>query len=342
MLEILQTVNEWLSENRKIALATVVETWGSAPRRVGAKMAITSDMAMMGSVSGGCVETAVVEEAIKVLKKHQPKVLHYGVSDDTAWEVGLACGGKISILVEPLDTQWWQLAKEAVEQDKQMTTISILDGDASGGKLVLDAEKNIVYSHQLSPEQQQALLWELSPGQSRRTTLAGHDVMIDVYGSRPHLILIGGVHIAVALQQFAKTLGFRVSLVDPRRAFATPERFPDVDAIYYDYPDVALQHTGIDADTYIAVLTHDEKIDDPAIKTALAHQPAYIGVLSSKRTHEKRIARLKDAGISDATLLRLNTPIGLEIGAKTPEEIALAVLAEIIAVKNGVRQVAHA
>jgi xanthine dehydrogenase accessory factor len=342
MLEILQAVNEWLSENRKIALATVIETWGSAPRRVGAKMAITADMAMMGSVSGGCVETAVVEEAIKVLKKQQAKVLHYGVSDDTAWEVGLACGGKISILVEPLEAAWWQLAVDAVQQDKHMTTITLLSGEHSGAKMALDAAKNIVFASPLTPEQQQALILDLTPGQSRRTTLAGYDVMLDVYGSRPHLILIGGVHIAVALQQFAKTLGFRVSLVDPRRAFATPERFPDVDAIYYDYPDTALLQTGIDADTYIAVLTHDEKIDDPAIKTALAHQPAYIGVLSSKRTHEKRIARLKEAGISDETLARLNTPIGLDIGATTPEEIALAVLAQIIAVKNGIRQVAHA
>jgi xanthine dehydrogenase accessory factor len=339
MLDILAQVNEWLAQGQRVALATVVQTWGSSPRRVGSKMAVSETVAMAGSVSGGCVETAVVQEALRVLKHDQPRFLHYGVSDDDAWEVGLACGGKIDILVELLDARWWALAADAVQHNRTLTTLTILEGDCAGAKFALDSNSEVVYSNDRLPaEPLQTLIGSTPTKQSGRAALAGYEVMVDAIQARPHLIIIGGVHIAVALQGFAKSLGFRVTLVDPRSTFASEERFPDADGISHTYPDKALAQIGIDGDTYIAVLTHDPKIDDPAIKAALAAKPAYIGILSGKRTHEKRVERLTKAGFDEAELARLKTPIGLAIGAETPEEIALAVMAEIIAVKNANRR----
>lgn len=335
MLEILSQVNEWLGQSKPVALATVIETWGSAPRRVASKMAVTEDLAMVGSVSGGCVETAVVEEALGSLKRNQAIILHYGVSDDDAWEVGLACGGKISILVEPLDMHWWQLATQAVERDETLITVTIIEGDLAGAKIALNAASEVVYSkHQFSPEQLQKIIDSPIPTKSGKATLGGYAVMVDVIMPRPHLVMIGGVHIAMALQHYAKMLGFKVTLIDPRDVFASDQRFPDVDCIFRAYPDKVLAQLNMTTNTYITVLTHDPKIDDPALKAALASKPAYIGVLSSKRTHEKRMARLIEAGIPENDIARLSTPIGLAIGAETPEEIALSVMAEIVAVKN--------
>ena len=332
MLDILKTVNQWLAEGKRVALATVAQTWGSAPRSNGAKMAITQDTAMIGSVSGGCIEGAVIEEMLAALDSGQGKLLSFGVSDDTAWEVGLTCGGSIKVFVEPLDTAWWQAASEATAQDKRVTTLTPVEGDKLGQKILFDAAGEIIYSTG------DAALAELADqyAKSGIETIDDREILVDVHRPRPHLIIIGGVHIAMPLQEFARGVGFRVSIVDPRRAFATEERFPDVSAILHQYPDKALPTLGLDDDTYLAVLTHDPKIDDPALITALPSSVPYIGVLSSSRTHEKRTARLAEAGISSELMARINTPIGIDIGAKTPEEIALCILAEIVAVRNGV------
>ncbi len=336
MLDILETVENWLKQGRNIALATVVSTWGSAPRQIGSKMAVTSDLAMIGSVSGGCVETAVIEEASEILTSKKPRLLNFGISDDTAWDVGLTCGGKIGVFVEPLDSTWWRCVTEFISQDRSASTITILSGDSAGGKILIDKTGGIHYaSAALSGEQQTTLTQARQ--QAGRTTIGDLDVMIDIYRPRPHLILIGGVHIAMPLQNFARQLGFRVSLVDPRQAFATKERFSDVSTILHSYPDKALNQLGLDEDTYVAVLTHDPKIDDPALRTALPSPAPYVGVLSSKRTNEERIKRLTEAGLSPEHLARIHTPIGIDIGAKTPEEIALCIMAEIVAVRNQVR-----
>ena len=332
MLDILKTVNQWLAENQQIALAIVAETWGSAPRHLGAKMAVKPDMAMIGSVSGGCIEGAVIEEMLAALENGTGKLLSFGVSDDTAWEVGLTCGGSIKVYVEPLNVDWWRAASDCATQDKRATTITVVSGAKIGQKILFDAADEILYTTgdaALADMIEQFL-------KSGLTTFGEHEVMVDIHRPRPHLIIVGGVHIAMPLQDFARGVGFRVSIVDPRRAFATQERFPEVSAILHQYPDKALPQLGLDEETYLAVLTHDPKIDDPALITALPSDAPYIGVLSSSRTHEKRTARLIEAGVSPELLARINTPIGIDIGAKTPEEIALCILAEIVAVRNGV------
>jgi xanthine dehydrogenase accessory factor len=333
MLDILETVNAWLNDNRRIALATVVETWGSSPRQAGAKMAVASDMAMIGSVSGGCVETAVVEQALESLEDGKPRLLHYGVSDDTAWDVGLACGGKISVYVEPLDAEWWKMLAEHIQQNRSVTSVTILTGEHAGQK-ILTGEDGVVYTT-LSDGQRDTLAQNAAAQtNTKRLKIAENDVLVDVHSNRPHLIIIGGAHVAMALKNFAFQLGFRVSLIDPRKAFATKERFPDVEFISHKYPDKALPQLGLDHNSYIVILTHDPKIDDPALRVALPSHAPYIGILSSMRTHEQRIERLTAAGIDPKLIERVHVPIGIDIGAQSPEEIALCIMAEIVAVKN--------
>lgn len=337
MLDILDTVNQWLDENHKIALATVVETWGSAPRGVGSKMAVTPDLAMIGSVSGGCVENAVIEEGLEGLEDGRPRLLKYGIADDTAWEVGLTCGGKINIFVEPLDRGWWEALAPKVAADESITTVTVLEGDLAGQKALFDETGGVIYATSGLDEAQIAAFKQVASEHrvSKRVTAAGYEVMVDVAQSRPHLIIVGGVHVAMPLTDYAHRLGFRVSIVDPRSAFATEARFPDVNAILHTYPDKALPQLGLTRDTHIAVLTHDPKIDDPALIAALNAPVNYVGVLSSSRTHDKRVKRLKETGVTDEQLERIRTPIGIDIGAQTPEEIALCIMAEIIAVRNG-------
>jgi len=340
MFDIMDTVDSWLKQGKAVALATVVETWGSSPRQAGAKMAVTDEMAMIGSVSGGCVETAVVQEALDCLVDRRPRLLHYGVSDDTAWNVGLACGGRMSVYVEPLDTIWWQTVTDAVRQNCAALTVTILAGSAAGQKLLVDAAGQVSYSSVDLPPEQATPLTETARAAierraPQRATIADLDALIDVHRPLPRLIIVGGAHVAMALHSFARQLGFRVALIDPRAVFVKPERFPGIDALLHCYPDSGLVELGLDADTYVAILTHDPKIDDPALRAVLPSPVPYVGVLSSKRSHQQRVERLTAAGVDPRDLARIRTPIGLDIHARTPEEIALSIMAEIVAARNG-------
>jgi len=292
---------------------------------------------MIGSVSGGCVESAVIDEAVASLADYMPRLLHFGVADDMAWEVGLACGGEIDIYVEPLDPELFTLLSERIASDTPYAVVTIISGNGLGTKIVADAD-GLAYAVG-DPDALDSLTISafsaMSGGQTGRATAGEYDVFIEVVQPRPHLILIGGAHVAVALTQLAQMLGFRVSLVDPRSAFASAERFPDLTAhITHAYPDKALSDLGLDAHSYVVILSHDPKIDDPALRVALPSPARYIGVLSSRKTHAKRVERLTATGIPPEQLARIYTPIGLDIGAKTPEEIALSIMAEILTVKN--------
>ena len=352
MLDILETVNRWLAEEREVALATVVETWGSAPRRVGSKMGVSGAMgrlgarrqrpadaapAMIGSVSGGCVEGAVVEEALAGLRDRRPRLLKFGVADDMAWEVGLTCGGSMEVFVEPLDAVWWGALADLARKDRFGATVTIMEGEHIGEKVLLDSAGGVLYRR---PDLNGDLLCAMKAAaaasrKSGAAVMGETRVMVDHQVERPHLILIGGVHVAMPLQAMARQVGFRVSIVDPRAAFASEERFPDVANILHSYPDKALPQLGLDRSAYLAVLTHDPKIDDKALITALPANIPYIGVLSSGRTHRQRVARLQEAGLSDELIAQIRTPIGIDIGASTPEEIAVCILAEVIATRNG-------
>lgn len=355
MLDILQMTNDWLAARRRVALATVVKTWGSAPRREGSKMAISVNgagndgndgndagsaaPAMIGSVSGGCVEGAVVEEALGSLGDGAPRLLHFGVADDMAWQVGLTCGGSIDVFVEPLNALWWHTLAGLAESDRFGVTVTIVEGAFRGEKALFDARGDIIFqTKKLTAEMLESL--RALARDSKKSGLVALDetrVMVDMQVERPHLILIGGVHVAIPLAAMAMQAGFRVSIVDPRSAFASRERFPHVANILHSYPDKALPQLGLDRSAYLAVLTHDPKIDDKALLTALPADIPYVGVLSSGRTHKQRVARLREAGLSDDYIARIHTPIGIDIGASSPEEIAVCILAEVIATRNGVR-----
>ena len=339
MRDILDTVDRWLDEGRDVALATVAKTWGSAPRREGSKLAIAGDMSMIGSVSGGCVEGAVVEEALAGLKDGKPRLLKFGVADDLAWEVGLTCGGSIEVYVEPLDSDYWQAQAGLARDDRYGASATVVAGERIGEKLLLDAHGEALHESANLPKSLAADLRELAANTNKSGIIKHGErrIMVDCLESRPHLILVGGVHVSIPLAAMAREIGFRVSIVDPRSAFASAERFPHVENILHSYPDKALPQLGLDGSSYLAVLTHDPKIDDKALLTALPAGIPYVGVLSSGRTHKQRVARLKDEGMSDELIGRIHTPIGIEIGAGTPEEIAVCILAEIIAVRNGAR-----
>lgn len=344
MRDILPELERWMATSEKVALATVVRTWGSAPRRVGSKMALTPDGKITGSVSGGCVEGAVFETGVEVLETGQPRFLHFGVADETAWEVGLACGGQIDIFVQPLARDVFTRLGRALQTGKPTAAAIVVQGPAPllGCELLItDGEAP---SGGISPGLDGAILEKarqtMAEGRSQVLsfqTEAGEklEVFIEALNPQPVLIVVGGVHTAIVLTDLARRLGFQTILIDPRRAFANPERFPQIDRLIQAWPQDAFPQLTITPGTAIAMLTHDPKIDDPALKIALGSPAFYIGALGSPTTQAKRRTRLLEDGISEAQLARLHGPIGLKLGAETPEEIALCILAEIVAVQHG-------
>ncbi len=330
MKEIILDVDAWLAqEQTSVALATVIHTWGSAPRKIGAKMAFTAGGALCGSVSGGCVEGAVIEAGREVLASGAPQLLHFGVADETAWEVGLACGGVIDVFVEPLDPEAYALLREMTMQDHAGACVTVLRGpDELVGRKWIE-ERNGRSLIQLPS----AITAQLSalPANTQRLQLSDDlEIFVEQFRPAPTLIMVGGVHIAVALTSMAKTLGFRTIVIDPRRAFGSDDRFPHADQLFSLWPQKAFAQLEITPETAVALLTHDPKIDDPALEIVLPSAAFYVGALGSRKTHAKRIERLQQKGVDAAQINRIHAPIGLDLNAQTPEEIALSVLAEIV------------
>jgi xanthine dehydrogenase accessory factor len=342
MKEVLSDIDQWRAEDdAPIALATVIETWGSAPRKVGAKMAVRPDGAMVGSVSGGCVEGAVVEAATETLADGRPQLLEFGVADETAWEVGLACGGHIKVWVEPLNTAVYPFIQQLITNEQAGACVTILTGpdELVGRKMAFDADGRSVGNLGVKALEEAARAAVQQTNYSGRVELTVDSgqltvdklaAFVDVYRPAPTLVMVGGVHIAVALTGIAKTLGYRTIVVDPRRAFGSQARFPHVDELIQAWPERAFSQIEVTGDTAVALLTHDPKIDDPALHVVLKSSAFYIGALGSNKTHAKRKQRLSDHGFDAAAIDRIHGPIGLDIGADNPEEIALSVMAEIV------------
>jgi len=345
MKDLIPGIETWVADQEKIALATVVQTWGSSPRGVGAKMALTADGKIAGSVSGGCVESAVFEAGVEVLRSGIPQLLHFGVADETAWKVGLACGGQIDVFVEPLDENLLDLQRVELGSGRSYAVATVIRGPAQflgkgmlvahnrqvGGRYPLEADETVLSTVRqiLSENRSQTFLYQ-TPGQEEL------EIFVEVIEPRPQLIIVGGVHIAIALTDIARTLGFRSVVIDPRRAFGSTERFARADQLIQAWPDEAFTQIQVNPRTAIAVLTHDPKIDDPALIAALNSPAFYIGALGSQTTQGKRRNRLLQSGVAEAQLARLHGPIGLKLGGNTPEEIALAIMAEIVAVQHKV------
>lgn len=293
-----ETALRWSREGARVAIATVAKTWGSAPRRQGAHLIVREDGLFEGSVSGGCVEGDVITEAAEVIAGGVPRWLHYGVADAAAWEVGLACGGEIEVLLQPLAPGGFapDLARRVLDAQQRGRELTLFT-DASGvthDRDIDDARLKRLYSPPLE------------------------------------LLLTGAVHISQALAPLARMLGFGVKIVDPRGSFASEERFAGF-AVDGRWPDEAFADWKPGPATAVAVLTHDPKLDDPALIAALRSDAFYIAALGSRRTHAARLERLAEAGFEEAQLARIHGPAGLPIGAANPPEIALSVAAQMIA-----------
>jgi xanthine dehydrogenase accessory factor len=342
MREIIADVLRW---EGLVAVATVVETWGSAPRQAGAKFAFTPDHRLTGSVSGGCIEGAVFEEGLAALETGVGRLVTYGVADETAFEaVGLACGGSIAVFVEMLTPELREFWRRAHAQDAGASSVTVISGTPEnvGFKLLLSDDGVAVPNR--SDERYNALAVEMltvgrlaiESGSAARMLLpSGNEVFVDVVLPPPQIILVGGVHIALALSVIAQALGYRVIVIDPREAFGNRERFPAVHRLINAHPKDAFDAVSITRSTAIVTLTHDAKFDDVALDIALRSPAFYVGALGGKTTRAKRRERLAKAGLSVDQIERLHAPIGLDIGARTPEEIALATMAQVVAVRSG-------
>lgn len=315
---ILETALQWHQNGEGAVLATVVQTWGSAPRRVGSMMSISGNAEIQGSVSGGCVEAAVVTEALDALEDGKPRMLEYGVADGDAFAVGLACGGTIRIWVEPIGSVF-----------PVGDLVSLVDARAE--------RRPIGYACNTLSNKRSILTADDAPNRFLTDRSGFEDdeaTLVTIHNPPLRLIVVGAVHIAQALVPLARVAGYDPVIVDPREAFASDARFPN-ETLVHDWPDEALDALALDARTAVVVLSHDPKIDDPALHSALNSDAFYIGALGSKRTHAKRVERLTHAQFSPESIQRIHGPVGLNIGSASPAEIAVSILAEMTAVLRG-------
>ena len=345
ILDNFEKIIEWQSLGKQTALATVIWKQGSALRSVGAKMAISSEMEMSGSVSGGCVEGAVVQEALKVMKSGQAVVLEYGIADESAWSVGLACGGSIKVLVQRvslgeeggLNRVRLDLMIDLLKIGAPFVSLINLDKEGSDSFVLLKGDEIIPVG--ASNWVDERLITEaISMAKiesSGVVKINGGEVFVDIYAPQPRLIAIGAVHIALPLTQMAQIAGFTTVVIDPRKAFNTESRFPHIGQRLLIWPDEGLREVGLNANDYVLLLSHDDKLDLPALEMALDSEVKYIGMLSSRQARDKRFELLKEKGYSQEQLECVHSPVGLDIGARSQEEIALSILAEMTAVRYG-------
>lgn len=343
MRDLLQEYDTLMATGEPVGRAVVTSVWGSAPRPEGACMLATPSGRMAGSVSGGCVESAVAEEIRSAIARGTPRLVTFGVSDERAWEVGLACGGTIKVLVQPAVPSPVSVAARG----KGGVVVASMLGPESA---TLPAEpavfrENASIEHTGWPAWTLSLLQEpartaLRQEASRSIELAGPDgrkaeVFLEVFPRRPRLVIFGGVHIAMALVPLAKTLGYYTVVADGRQAFLTRERFPEADELLVAWPEEAFRQTGLDASCYVCLLSHDPKFDEPAMALALRSPAVYIGAIGSKKTQAARRERLKSQGFNETDIARVHGPIGLDLGGRSPAETALAIMAQVTAVRYG-------
>jgi len=343
MREILQPMQKWFEIGKEVALATVVEIYGSAPRGLGAKMAVNQDSLMAGSVSGGCVEGAVVAEVMKVLKSDTPKLLHYGVTQDQAISVGLACGGTIEVWVEKLTRENFERMQKDLLEEQLAVVVTVLSGAHAGEQFYAYPDGRMLgefSDSDLLAMVKANVVDVFSQQQCTRKTFQVKDHVVDVFfdvlAPSQKLLIVGAVHIAIPLVQYARILGFHTTVIDPRKAFGNRERFPHVDQLVQEWPEEFLQRYAWDQGTYLVVISHDDKLDVPALAIGCQNEAQYIGALGSKKTFANHVRDLKTAGITEEQIARIHSPIGVDIAARGPEEIALAIITEMVAVRNGI------
>jgi xanthine dehydrogenase accessory factor len=317
-------IRRWRAEDRRVALASVIRTWNSSPRPVGSHLAVADDGRFAGSVSGGCIEGAVIGAARQVLEADRPRTLDFGIDDEFAWENGLPCGGRIQVFVARMPWDWFNRLLDCRSGRRPVLTVTRLGDGASA----LADEAGIVGDLPLAPDQPEWIRAFLSQESSLVADWHGESYFVRCYPAPLRLLIIGAAHLAQTLARMAVLAGFEVGVVDPRRAFATKERFPDADLIC-EWPDEALRKFPPDCRTAVVALSHDPKLDDPALVAALASGCFYVGALGSSRTHAARIERLSSLGFAQHAQ-RIHGPVGLNLGGRGIAEISVAILAQII------------
>ncbi|MFF7791455.1 XdhC family protein [Streptomyces sp. NPDC007991] len=354
MLNIADTLYRWCGEDRPFALATVIRVSGSAPLPPGTALAVGTDGEAVGSISGGCVEGAVYELCQQVLESGEPPIrASFGYSDDDAFAVGLTCGGELEVLVQridPADQPHLTTTLQQASAGVPFSVAQVIDGpqrllgrtlSVFGDGSAYDGTLGSQQADRAAAIQVRALL---RAGRTARVQVGGDadtcpeklTLLVHTHAAPPRMLIFGAVDFAAALSQAGRFLGYRVTVCDARPVFATPERFPHADEVVVDWPHRYLEHAEVDARTVMCVLTHDAKFDIPLLRLALGLPVGYIGAMGSRRTHEHRLERLREAGVPKEQLALLHSPIGLDLGAHTPEETAISITAEIIAhINNG-------
>jgi xanthine dehydrogenase accessory factor len=348
--DVIDELAAWWRAGETVGIGTVVGTWKSSPRQPGAAMAVGPDGSVVGSVSGGCVEGAVYELAERSRDSGTPVLQRYGITDDDAFAVGLTCGGIIDVFVERVDRasfpELGEIADDiAAGRPVAVATFVSGDGDRVGRRLVVrpDAVSGTLGSARLDDAVRDDARGMLAAG-STGIVRYGPDgqrrgdeitIFVAAYAPRPRMIVFGAIDFAAAVARVGSFLGYRVTVCDARGTFATPKRFPDADEVVVEWPHKYLARTDVDARTVVCVLTHDPKFDVPLLEVALRLPLGYIGAMGSRRTHDDRLARLRERGLGEDELARLHAPIGLDVGARTPEETAVSVAAEIVAERWG-------
>ncbi len=349
MRDVLEDVTRWQAVGKRVALATVVSVVGSAPRGVGATLAVSEDGEISGSVSGGCVEPAVIEEGLRAIRTGAPKLLTFGITEEQNVEqIGLSCGGEIRVFVERLDGSDMADLLRAVAAQEPVVRATVISGHGAAAALVgngcvyyggaeLHGKIGDVALDTLALDIARLLTRRGDSRTQEMRTVSGDEVEVFFAVNRapPALIVVGAGHITIPLTKLAKALGYTVIVVDARAAFNTRERLPDADELLSEWPDEALARLPVSRATAVAVLTHDDKFDVPALVAATRAGAGYIGAIGSRGTRERRNVRLREAGLTDHEIGRIHGPIGLDIGAQAPEEIALAILAQIVAWRHG-------
>jgi xanthine dehydrogenase accessory factor len=350
MRDVLNDIIKWWDAGETFGLATVVRTFRSAPREPGAALAVSAGGEVVGSVSGGCVEGAVYELAGEVIASGQPVLQTYGVSDDDAFAIGLTCGGILDIFVEPVSKELFPELGDlaaAVQREEPVAVATVITGPGRiGARRLIYAESStgdLGAGDRLNAAVDDDARGMLAQGQTgvRRYGAQGErrgdelGVFVNSFAPPPRMMVFGAIDFAAAVARVGKFLGYRVTVCDARGVFATPARFRDADEVIVEWPHRYLENEAVDERTVICVLTHDPKFDVPLLEVALRTPAGYIGAMGSRRTHEDRVERLRQAGVTEAELARLRSPIGLDLGARTPEETAVSIAAELIQLRWG-------
>jgi xanthine dehydrogenase accessory factor len=355
MRELLDTLDAWRAERASVGRAVLIRAFGSAPRPEGAVLATTSDGRLAGSVSGGCVEGAAAEQIEHARRTGRSRVIRYGISDEQAWDVGLACGGTIDVLIEPFvpadAIEAARASASAAPHGRAIVTELPADspppelGEHRPGEGALPRPPHAVDEDGTlagslgDPDLDRALVDEavdaLRRGVSKTVVLGGRQLFIEAFPVRPRLVVVGATEVARSLVSIAGAMGYERVVIDARPAFAAAERFPDVDRLLNRWPDEAFDEIGLGPNDAVAILSHDPKFDEPAIVEAIRRGARYVGAVGSRKTQANRRARLAEAGLSEDEIALVRGPIGLDLGGRAPAETALAIMAEIVASRYG-------